>query len=388
MRRFVFALAALVLAAVLPAHADNRGIQVLSATIKDQKIAGASVILQADGRRSTAVITDANGRATPSGSLDAAETLLILKKTGYSDLVVKCPCNGLTYAMSPVMHSLDGLRVVLNWGEQPEDLDSHFSYPDNHVFFSHKQGLDANLDVDDINSYGPETITLERKRRNETYVYAVHDYTDLASPESTALSHSDAKVFVYVGESLVRTYYVPRDRIGNLWTVFRIDGNGEFQDVNEMTGVSVQPDEIDTATNRYSTAAVETVAVSARDVQRAKDLNKMGEDAYHAGDVDRAIDLYRQAIEADADYGQAYSNLGLAYVKSNRSAEAIWASRNAIALASGAGAATLRAASYFNIAKLYEKAGQSEDALHNYESAQGETANPAYERAIQRLRKK
>ena len=51
--------------------------------------------------------------------------LVIVRKEGYSDLVAKCPCAGMTYAVSPFMDKLDGIRIVLNWGARPVDLDGH-----------------------------------------------------------------------------------------------------------------------------------------------------------------------------------------------------------------------------------------------------------------------
>lgn len=68
----------------------------------------------------------------------------------------------MTYAISPVMENLDGLRVVLTWGKTPEDLDSHMIFPGNNIFFGNQKGTDAELDVDDTDSYGPETITLQK----------------------------------------------------------------------------------------------------------------------------------------------------------------------------------------------------------------------------------
>lgn len=53
-------------------------------------------------------------------------------------------------------------RIVLRWGEEPEDLDSHIrgtaGESDEHVFFDRMNGEAAGLDVDDVTSYGPETI--------------------------------------------------------------------------------------------------------------------------------------------------------------------------------------------------------------------------------------
>lgn len=373
------------------AQAGTVPVQVLSATVKNQRIADASVIVQKNGAQSVSAMTDAQGQAQlQTNTPDDEDTLIIVKKTGYSTLVAKCPCEGMTYALSPVMHNLDGMRVVLTWGEAPKDLDSHLAYAGNHIFFSHQRGDDANLDVDDTTSYGPETITLERKHFGTSYVYAVHDFTDRSDPGSRALSNSAAKVFVYVGASLVRTYSVPKNKVGNLWTVFRLGGDGDFEDINTVRGTDVGvPDDIAGLVSGYNTDAAPVVAANQQtsDPERAKVLNKQGEQAYHAGRLDDAIAAYQQAIDADPGYGQAYSNLGLAYQKAGRSAEAIWADRKAIALASGPTAALVRAGSNYNIGRLYEAAGQLADAKRYYEFAKREKANPVYDKAIKRVSK-
>lgn len=211
------------------AQAEQLPIEVLSAVVKDQKIADAEVLLQRNGAQNVVGRTNAQGQVNLTADFaDDASNLLIIKKPGYSNLVVKCPCKGMTYAVSPVMTNLDGLRVVLTWGATPRDLDSHMIFPGNNIYFGSKQGTDAHLDVDDTTSYGPETITLEKKHYGESYVYAVHDFSNGGNPSSRALSDSQAKVFVYMGQSLVRTYYVPQNRSGNLWTVFRMTGSGDL----------------------------------------------------------------------------------------------------------------------------------------------------------------
>ena len=53
----------------------------------------------------------------------------------------------------------DEYRVILTWGSSPSDLDSHLEGPGYHVFYSNKTGKNAELDVDDTTSYGPETVT-------------------------------------------------------------------------------------------------------------------------------------------------------------------------------------------------------------------------------------
>lgn len=370
------------------AQAEQLPIEVLSAVVKDQRIADAEVLVQKNGAQSVVGRTNAQGQVSLTTAFaDDAASLLIIKKAGYSNLVAKCPCKGMTYAISPVMQSLDGMRVVLSWGQAPADLDSHIAYPGNHVFFGEKEGEQANLDVDDTDSYGPETITLQKKRFGETYVYAVHDFINSTTPSANALSASQAKVFVYVGQSLVRTYYVPQGQRGNLWTVFRITGNGDFQDINQLQGISGESAAIGGILQPLQNEGQSIASVNATQTAQgdAKALNRQGETAYHAGQLDQAIDFYRQAIELDANYGQAYGNLGLAYQKAGRTAEAIWANRKAIALASGASAATVRAGSYYNIARIYEAAEQFDDALRHYHLAKEQKANPVYDKAILRV---
>lgn len=371
-------------------HAQGTvNVQILSATIKDKQIDGATVTLQKNGEQSAAATTNAQGQAALQTTFpDDASALLIVKKAGYSNLVVKCPCAGTTYAISPVMNSLDGMRIVLNWGANPHDLDSHVVYPGNHVFFSNKRGTDANLDVDNTTGFGPETITLTRKHVGERYVYAVHDYSDGGSPQTDRLGKSSAKVFVYVGQTLVKTYYVPAGN-GNLWTVFAVTENGDFQDINTLSGTTsherLQGAEFQSTMDH---ATVQTASISASGQADAKTLNSQGEAAYHAGQLDEAIALYQQAIDANGSYGQAYSNLGLAFQKAGRVSEALWANRKAIALAEGPTAATVRASSHYNNGKIYEDAGQWNDALREYRSAKAEHANPVYDKAIQRVQQK
>ena len=393
---------------LLPAMIGHAGapvkVQILSATIKDQRIAGATVILQKNGSQSMTAATDAQGVATlaPEYADGDAGALVIVKKTGYSTLVAKCPCAGMTYAISPVMTSLDGLRVVLNWGAQPLDLDSHLLYPGNHIFWNHKFGTDANLDVDDTDGYGPETITLVKKHEGDTYVYAVHSFSDRGTPFMESFTNSRAKVFVYIGQSLIKTYYAPVGHKGKLWVVFTIDEQGEFHDVNaiennyentlhEMSDAPLIP-YIGGAPAAGSAAApprrAVPVPIGSDGTADAIRINKQGETAYHAGKLEQSIELYRQAIELDGNYGQAYSNLGLSYQKSGRIAEAIWANRKALQFAHGPTATAVRASSYYNIAKIYENAGQFTDAQRNYEAANREKSMKVYTDAIARMKTK
>ncbi|HFU1020000.1 TPA: tetratricopeptide repeat protein [Escherichia coli] len=396
MKKIVLPVALALLGMNAGAYAADVSIDILSATVKDKRIEGASVTLQRNGAQSVSGITNTSGSISLGTSFaDNKDALLIVKKEGYSNLVVKCPCAGMTYAISPVMTNLDGMRVVLSWGEKPFDLDSHLIFPGGHIYFDSKEGTDANLDVDDTDSYGPETVTISKKHFGESYIYAVQDYSNKGLPNSNYLSASKAKVFVYVGSSLVRSYSVPAGKRGNIWTVFKLNPNGEFEDINSVTSANFNGTTLDVrdlatvimpATDPSAPAS--PAMQNSGDTQLARKYNREGEAVYKTGQLEQAIQLFQQATELDGNYGQAFSNLGLAYQKNGNIAEAIWANRKAISLASGVNAATTRANSYYNIAKIYETSGQNAEALQHYQLAYTEKNKPSYEEAIARVKTK
>lgn len=360
-------------------------IHVLSATIKDQNIPDAEVFLQKNGENTATARTGSDGRTQISSSLsDTSDNLLIIKKPGYSTLVAKCPCDGMTYALSPVLKDLNSMRIVLNWGKTPADLDSHLSYKDQHVFWQRKQGQDANLDVDDTDSYGPETVTIERRLDNQYYVYSVHDYTDRTRPDTLNLASSQAKVMVYAGESLIRSYYVPTDKKGNLWTVFRISPQGEIQDINQVSGTRSNADRIGSTVSDYqnSSTQVRLAPVSAAAQARAKSLNLAADKAYKNSRYEQAAMLYQQAIDYNPNAGQVYSNLAVTYQKLNRSAEALLANQKAIALATNN---NTKAYSHYNIGRIYEDHRDLSQALYHFQQANLFKPTTSYEQAIQRV---
>lgn len=366
-------------------YADTTNIHVLSATVKDQNIANAQVILQKNGEQSASASTNVDGRATVNrSSTNGADNLLIIKKSGYSTLVAKCPCDGMTYALSPVLKDLNSMRIVLNWGQSPLDLDSHLSYRNQHVYWDNKQGQDANLDVDDTDAYGPETVTIDKRLDGQYYVYSVHDYSDRAQPNTTNLSNSQAKVMVYAGESLIRSYYIPTGLTGNLWTVFRISPEGEIQDINRISGTTVGANQVGSTVASYQSQAtqVQYVPVSANAQARAKALNLKADKAYKNNQFEQAALIYQQSIDYNPNVGQTYSNLAVAYQKLNRSSEALWANQKAIALASND---NTRAYSHYNIGKIYENNQDYAQAKQHYQLANQYKPSATYDEAIQRV---
>lgn len=144
-------------------------------------------------------------------------------------------------ALSPAM--IRGqIRIILQWGALPADLDSHLINKDQnlHVYYSSKTASiggerAANLDLDDVSSYGPETITIEIQPEGKT-VYCVHDFTNQHKQSSTALAESGARVTVYTDDGSPLEFTVP-DKPGTCWTVFSLEG-GTITPINEMSDVS------------------------------------------------------------------------------------------------------------------------------------------------------
>ena len=148
-----------------------------------------------------------------------------------------------------------GTSIVLTWGASPADLDSHMTGPnyDNapdtdagrfHVYYptANRGSLTAepfvNLDVDDVSSYGPETITLASQFLG-IYRYSILDFTNGGGTAGTALSTSGAKIDVYREGLYVRSYNVPSGA-GGLWNVFQLDGTELFT-INTIESTTTIP---------------------------------------------------------------------------------------------------------------------------------------------------
>jgi hypothetical protein len=120
------------------------------------------------------------------------------------------------------------LRLVLTWGEAPNDLDSHLTGPDGtggrfHVYFASRSYGLTNLDVDDTSSYGPETVTVFPDGVG-TYRYSVHNWSDQSPGGSQGIAASPARVEVHDHLGLVCTYEAPdAAQAGNTWRVFETE---------------------------------------------------------------------------------------------------------------------------------------------------------------------
>lgn len=143
----------------------------------------------------------------------------------------------------------DNIRIVLTWGETPRDLDSHLfgpsvdgsgtfhtwfqnrNYYENDTIQSNVSLYAADLDYDDVTSYGPEVTTIYILTPGE-YKFLVHDYTNYTASGSTGLARSGATVKVYINNSSTPnyTFRVNTQAVGTVWNVFtmNISNNGNI----------------------------------------------------------------------------------------------------------------------------------------------------------------
>ncbi|MFA6545101.1 MAG: immunoglobulin domain-containing protein [Limisphaerales bacterium] len=157
---------------------------------------------------------------------------LIATASGYSSFSASLNLlvgitNQYEFAISPNIGDPNTIRLVLTWGASPTDLDSHLLTPAvagqfYHIYFSDRGTVAgppfANLDVDDVTSYGPETITITNTSPG-TYTYYVYQYSSVGS-----IVGSGAAARIYTAAGLASTLTVPATGVGRYWYVCQIDG--------------------------------------------------------------------------------------------------------------------------------------------------------------------
>lgn len=143
--------------------------------------------------------------------------------------------SGEQFIISPELLA-GSARIVLEWGAEPQDLDSYLigeSDSGGRVFVnyaskaaSHGGQTLAELDVDDMNGYGPETTTLYDL--NGVYQFTVVDFR-----VTNTLQEYGATVKVYLpGHAQPEVITVAPDAgVQNVWEVFELD-HGELKVLN------------------------------------------------------------------------------------------------------------------------------------------------------------
>lgn len=173
--------------------------------------------------------------------LDAVGYATILDQEVYTGLAEVSP--PLNVALSRPVGE-DEIRIALSWtGEKPDgvrDVDAYLRIPvgsGNVLYFNRKGGADfhgANLDRDDTDWEGPETMTIKTVLPG-TYLYYVNSFTK--RDECTALARSAIRVSVTRGRRTLRTYTLEPGR--------EEDGEGhtyKFFEIVDGALVDTRPD--------------------------------------------------------------------------------------------------------------------------------------------------
>lgn len=148
--------------------------------------------------------------------------------------------SGLNFILLPTAYAADKIVMILTWGDEPLDMDSHLWVPEGSPYreIAYFDTGDPNatpfaaLDLDDVDGHGPETTAIRYLSGNldfnGVYRYFVHNYSEMP-----AITSSNAQVKVYVNGVRTKTYEVPTSGTGEYWHVFDLQG-GVISDVNTL----------------------------------------------------------------------------------------------------------------------------------------------------------
>ena len=197
--------------------------------------------------------SDVDGSYSVTDVVPSDNVLVTASASGYQPFSMVLPVGDSEtvqqdLVLVPSALSADQYRFILTWGQEPRDLDSHLWVPTGvgqhaHICFWNTGTLlaapFAELDVDDMYSFGPETVTLLPEYEGQ-YVYAVHEWAG-----DGTLATSSAVVQVYAGNNLIRVLDVPTETCGEnyWWHVGQLNAEtGEFTLINEFSANAPLPE--------------------------------------------------------------------------------------------------------------------------------------------------
>lgn len=194
-----------------------------------------------------------NGSGVYGMTIAAGTYSVSATKTGYSNYSFFPLVIGVgdskehSFSMAPTEA---GIRMVVNWGALPLDLDAHLKTPliggtAYHVRYnargSNSAAPYAKLDADVTEGNGPETITIYTPYNTGNYRFFVHNYKE-EDGNTGELTVSGAVAQIYVNSTLVKTYIVPTTGTGDYWNICTIAYDGTTVTVGDVnTIVSSEP---------------------------------------------------------------------------------------------------------------------------------------------------
>ena len=149
------------------------------------------------------------------------------------------------FSVSPIPEPGE-TRMVLNWGAEPRDLDSHLITPEiegttHHISYMNRGSATAapyvTLDTDNTQGYGPETITIKQSYEG-TYIYYIKNYSN----EQT-FANSGGTIQIYNSPDCDgETIEIPDEGSDRYWYVCNIDGaSGAITIVNQIQDTEPAP---------------------------------------------------------------------------------------------------------------------------------------------------
>ena len=195
-----------------------------------------------------------NIKADAAAIITAATAIALSNSEEVQGGAAGASCTPLTIDLTLGSTTTGSAKIKLTWGTNPGDLDSHLTGPQTdtstrfHIYFFNDGSLTtspfAQLDVDDVTSFGPEIITINRFTPG-VYRYSVHHYsgtsTILASPARVELTLN--------GVTRIFTPPATSTTLGtdSVWVVLELT-------VDSAGGITVTP------VNTYTTASTDAVA--------------------------------------------------------------------------------------------------------------------------------
>ena len=170
------------------------------------------------------VLTDLYGNFSVPMRRDASAALSARSASLLSNTrAVTATSNNVWLGSACLIFTEGAIGIKLSWGLLPEDVDSHLLTPQGaHISYLNTGSLTAapyaNLDIDDVTSFGPEIVTIRRLAQG-TYRYFLDNYSNTFNPGITG---SPVKVEVtYDGNT---TVFTPGPGEGTLvnWHAFDI----------------------------------------------------------------------------------------------------------------------------------------------------------------------
>lgn len=212
-----------------------------SNALTGKPIDGGTVVIEQAGE----YVTDDEGKVIFAPPADDGIFRVTFRADGYipTEFPIEILAGTLFFnrvSISPMM-DIRFVRIVVDWDKEPRDLDAHFvkqGANGYHLSYRNMKVLadgSGMLDIDAMQGYGPETITVKEVSTNSVYEYSVRDYSNQNNKRSTGLSDSKATVKVYGDGRLLKVFRVPQKKEGTVWNVFRIE-MGQIREIHQITG--------------------------------------------------------------------------------------------------------------------------------------------------------